>query len=201
MASDDTKSQPGLRERKRRETALRIRAAGLRLFGEKGYDATTLDDIAAEAGISRRTFFYYFKSKDDILLSLRESADDGIAPAMKKVGPVARPIDAARAALAYMCAQYRTEELRVIDRLMRASETIQAGKQAFYIQREKAMLSALQERWPEPEREASLRLVAMVSVSAMRIALDNFNRDDGKRSLETLLHEAFDTLEGEFGVA
>ncbi len=60
----------GVRERKRRETLQRITDAGIRLFVEKGYEATTLDEIAAAAGISRRTFFYYFKSKDEILLSL-----------------------------------------------------------------------------------------------------------------------------------
>ena len=197
MGSDENPAGSGLRERKRRETAMRIRAAGLRLFAEKGYDATTLDDIAAAAEISRRTFFYYFKSKDDILLSLREGADEGIAPAMRGVPAGKRPIEVAREALASMCARYRSEELLVVDRLMRASETIQARKQSFYIEREKAMLSALQERWPEPEREAALRLVSMVSVSAFRIALDKFNLEDGKRSLVTLLHEAFDMLEGE----
>jgi AcrR family transcriptional regulator len=184
----------GLRERKRRETARRIKEAGIRLFSEKGYDATTLDDIAAAADISRRTFFYYFKSKDDILLSMRASADEGIAPAMRKVPPGRRPIEAARDALAKVCARYRTDELLVVDRLMRASEAVQARKQSFYIEREKVLLAALQERWPEPKREAALRLVAMVSVSAFRLALDNFNREGGKRSLVTLLHEAFGLL-------
>ena len=42
----------------------------------KGYEATTLDEIAAAAGISRRTFFYYFKSKDDILLGHLAGYDD-----------------------------------------------------------------------------------------------------------------------------
>lgn len=197
MSSEDFPPGSGLRERKRRETAKRIRAAGLRLFTEKGYDATTLDDIAEAAEISRRTFFHYFKSKDDILLSLREGADEGIAPAMRAVPADRRPIDAAREALANMCARYRNEELLAVDRLMRASETIQARKQSFYIQREKAMLEALQERWPEPEREAALRLVAMVSVSAFRLALEKFNLEGGKRPLAGLLHEAFDMLEAE----
>jgi AcrR family transcriptional regulator len=190
----------GLRERKRHETAKRIKQAGIRLFSEKGYDATTLDDIAAAADISRRTFFYYFKSKDEILLALRASADEGIAPAMRTVPPDSRPFEAARDALAKVCARYRTGELLVVDRLLRASEAVQARKQSFYIEREKALLAALRERWPEPEREAALRLVAMVSVSAFRLALDNFNLEGGKRPLAALLREAFDMLECEFHV-
>jgi len=139
-----------------------------------------------------------FSSKEEILLSMRASADEGIAPAMRRVPPGGRPVDAARAALAAVCAQYRTEELRVVDQLMRASETVQARKQTFYIAREKSLLAALRERWPEPEQEASLQLVAMVSVAAFRHALDMFNLEAGKRSLTTLLEEAFDRIERQF---
>ena len=59
----------GLREEKRQQTLKRITQTALGLFARHGYEATTLDMIAADAGISRRTFFHYFKSKDDILLS------------------------------------------------------------------------------------------------------------------------------------
>ncbi len=58
----------GIRERKRRETLARIAETGLRLFMAKGYENTTLEEIAEAAGISRRTFFYYFKSKEEIIL-------------------------------------------------------------------------------------------------------------------------------------
>lgn len=198
MPNDKNTEAAGLRARKRIETAKRIRQAGIRLFMEKGYDATTLDDIAAAADISRRTVFHYFGSKEEILLSMRASADDDIAPAMRKLPPGGRPVDAARAALAAVCAQYRTEELRVVDQLMRASETVQARKQTFYIAREKALLAALRERWPEPEQEAGLQIVAMVSVAAFRHALDMFTLEGGERALVNFLHEAFDLLEGQF---
>jgi AcrR family transcriptional regulator len=51
----------------RRETRQRIAEVGQRLFLTRGYEGTTLDVIAAEADISRRAFFSYFKSKDDII--------------------------------------------------------------------------------------------------------------------------------------
>ncbi|MBW4331752.1 TetR/AcrR family transcriptional regulator [Stakelama sp. CBK3Z-3] len=62
-----------LREGKRRETRRRIIETGLKLFVENGYEATTFDMIARAAGISRRTFFSYFKSKDDVLLARERS--------------------------------------------------------------------------------------------------------------------------------
>src|ERR1700692_4616860 len=57
----------GIRERKRRETLRRVAETGLKLFVENGYEATTLESIAAASGIAARTFFHYFKTKDEIL--------------------------------------------------------------------------------------------------------------------------------------
>jgi AcrR family transcriptional regulator len=57
----------GLRDRKKDETRQALRAAAHRLFAEKGFSRTTIDDIADAADVSRRTFFRYFDSKDDLL--------------------------------------------------------------------------------------------------------------------------------------
>jgi AcrR family transcriptional regulator len=195
--SDPMAPGQGLRERKRRETLQRITDAGICLFIEKGYEATTLDQIAAAAGISRRTFFYYFKSKDDILLSLQSGVGEMLVNALKDAPRDKRPLDAIRDAVVNVCASIPGEDMIVIDRLMRSSEAVQARKQASYVQQEEALFAALRERWPEPEREIGLRLVAMLATGAMRLSTDAFSREGGKRSLVELLHEAFDALEAE----
>jgi len=59
---------PTLRERTRRAVHAEITATAMRLFAENGFDATTVDQIAREAGISRRSFFHYFGSKEDLVL-------------------------------------------------------------------------------------------------------------------------------------
>jgi AcrR family transcriptional regulator len=59
----------GLRERKKHATREALVRAGLELFVERGYDETTLAEIADAAGVSTRTIFAYFPSKEDILFS------------------------------------------------------------------------------------------------------------------------------------
>jgi|SRR6476661_3749821 AcrR family transcriptional regulator len=72
----------GLRERKKRDTREALARAGLRLFVERGYDATTLADIADAAGVSTRTIFAYFPGKEDILFASFETMREALAQAL-----------------------------------------------------------------------------------------------------------------------
>ena len=57
-----------LRARRRQQTSEQISAAAVRLFEARGVRGTTVDDVAREAGVSRRTFFRYFATKEDAAL-------------------------------------------------------------------------------------------------------------------------------------
>jgi len=194
---DNPDHTEGLRERKRRQTLQRIAEVGLRLFLAKGYEATTLEEIAAAADIARRTFFYYFKSKDDILLAYQAGFADALKAAILAESTDVSPLEAVRNALIRLATGFQSPQAIAIDRLMRANEALRARKQANYLQQEQAVFDALCELWPGKKRQPALRLVAMASIGAMRIAVEEWSQHDGKRPLAKFVREAFANLKAE----
>src|SRR5262249_45619952 len=143
MENEPPEEQEGLRERKRRETLQRIAETGLKLFVANGYEATTLDAIAEAAGVSRRTIFYYFKSKEEILLAYQNGVGDMIRNVVLQEPTDQAPIDAVYNALLKMASQYNSDQLIAIDKLLRSTEQLRASKQAKYVLQEQALFEAL----------------------------------------------------------
>jgi AcrR family transcriptional regulator len=75
-------TQPGLRERKKQRTRETIARAAHELFVDRGYQATTLPEIAEAADVSTRTIFAYFPSKEDILFADLEQMKEALARAL-----------------------------------------------------------------------------------------------------------------------
>lgn len=72
----------GIRERTRRAVQTELFTVAMGLFLEHGFEATTVDQIAAAAGLSRRSFFRYFASKDDVLTQALVGAGRDISIAL-----------------------------------------------------------------------------------------------------------------------
>lgn len=135
----------GLRERKRQRTRSAIQAAGLHLFATQGYDATTCEQIAAAAEVSPATFFRYFPTKEDVVLS--DDYDDLMRALIHDRPPGESPVVAVRRSLAAgLAAIYPAEADTIRERLqlvfsvpalrarryeqLRGMETVLAGELA-----------------------------------------------------------------------
>ena len=84
-------SAPGLRERTRRVVRTELTDVAMDLFLRQGFDATTVDEIAATAGISRRSLFRYFASKEAIIFDNLQDIGEQLAEALAKRPPEEDP--------------------------------------------------------------------------------------------------------------
>ncbi|WP_338781502.1 TetR family transcriptional regulator [Streptomyces sp. DG1A-41] len=87
-ADQSARKPPGLRERVRATVQAEVVEVAHRLFTEQGFDRTTVDQVAAEVGLSRASLFRYFGTKEDIVLGRLEESGRQIAEAL-----AARPDD------------------------------------------------------------------------------------------------------------
>ncbi len=99
----------GLRERKKAKTRAAIRDHAVRLFRDQGYQATTVEQIAAAAEISPATFFRYFPTKEDVVL--QDDIDVLAMGAFEAQPPELSPVAALRAAMTDTFAALTPEEL------------------------------------------------------------------------------------------
>ena len=193
---DIEKTPNGLRERKRHLTLDLIAKTGLKLFMENGYEATTLDAIAAASGISRRTFFYYLKSKEEVLMA-HESGNfpHALRPTFLKQSPEQSPIDAARKTFLALASMYDTKESFVADQILRSIETLRLRKDALHIQLEDVLAEAMYELWPDPTLRPALRLTATMAMGTLRFAKENWRQKNAAQPLTLYIDEAFDLLD------
>ncbi|VVN79226.1 hypothetical protein PS834_00945 [Pseudomonas fluorescens] len=198
LINDESLRGGGGREAKRRETSERIAEVGLRLFLAHGYDATTLDVIANEVGISRRTFFSYFKSKEELLIAWKNKGWAAILSEILQVSPDRDPLDAVRDILVKNISLQATDNMAAIGDLLRDNELLRNRKEANYFVQEKALFDVLVQVWRQPERRPALRLIAMLAVGVLRLSLDVWSQQKGKRTpAGKLLSDEFDRIRTE----
>jgi AcrR family transcriptional regulator len=112
LGTSQASAPAGLRERKKARTRASLREHALRLFREQGYQATTVEQIAAAAEVSPSTFFRYFPTKEDLVL--QDDMDIRMIAAFEQQPPGLGPVAAVRAAARQMFASYTAGDMDVL---------------------------------------------------------------------------------------
>jgi AcrR family transcriptional regulator len=188
--------QGGLRERKKTATRAAIQEQAMRLFLQQGYEATTVEEIAAAAGVSHMTFFRYFPSKEDAVM-----ADE--------YDPFIAEMIAARPAI--------EPDVVKVQRALRASiDRIGTEEQAFVLARAQLIFRtpALRARLWDQERatrdlivealstgnsdRTRMQVVAAACVATMSTGVEMWAEGNGSRSLADILDDLFEHLQDAF---
>jgi AcrR family transcriptional regulator len=190
-----TESQPDWRQRKKTATRDRIRASALRLFGEQGYEATTVEQIAVDAGVSHMTFFRYFHAKEDVALS------DTYAPMLAGVlerTPASWPLtDRIRAALLQGLRQIYDSErdaLLAQNKLIVATPVLRERLWASQMATQQLILQAVGADQGDPARRFTDRVTVAACLAAATTAVLSWVENDGTPELPDLIEQAFDAI-------
>jgi AcrR family transcriptional regulator len=188
----------GLRERKKLATRLALHQAALKLVAERGLDGVSVDDIAARADVSPRTFFNYFPSKDDAVLGFDTTTAGDLAERFA-ARPAEEPAPAALRAVQVEQAEAMAEEpeglwpLRLT--VIEAEPVLIARLSAVFGASERALAEAIAVRTgTDAGVDTYPALLAGVSGVAMRTALHRWLSTDFTRFLPELVGEAWDAL-------
>ncbi len=185
-----------LRERARRRTREEIREAAVALFEERGFAATSVEDVAAAAGVSRSTFFRLFAAKDDVLVH----SDPDPATVVRELlaaAPEAPPLDQVRDAV--LQAQFQATPpglARAIARLLEREPALAAANERVVATLTDVVAEHLARRGLEPERAD---LLAGAVLGALRRARRRAARGEGDPA--ALVQAAFDAVAPAFAAA
>jgi AcrR family transcriptional regulator len=185
----------GLRERKKLKTRRSIQEHALRLFQEQGYDATTVEQIAEAAEVSPSTFFRYFPTKEDTVLT--DEYDPWILEAIRAQPPELSPIDVLRKVLHDIVgAMLAADRQRILDRgrLMLSVPALRSRQWEQTRATQQRMVEALAGRLGRPADDFELQAFGSAIIAVWETAIMAWVESDGEGDIMELLDRAIDFL-------
>jgi AcrR family transcriptional regulator len=171
----------------------RLAQAALELYSERGFEQTTVAEIAERAGLTERTFFRHFADKREVLFAGAGTLQELVVSAVAGAPESAAPIDAAVAGVDAAAAvlqegrEYSRQRQAVIaaNAELRERELIKLASLA------SAIADTLRERGV---RDPAASLTAEVAVAVFRIAFERWVGESGPRNLPQLVQESLEEL-------
>jgi AcrR family transcriptional regulator len=187
---DDAGAPLGLRERKKLRTEADLRDATLRLAVEHGFDQITIDDIAADAEVSKTTFYRYFDSKEDALLGRSGEKVARISEALAERPDDEDTLTAVRHAISGVINSYEHDRdtSLAIGRVIRSTPSLIARNLEHQSEWEATLAAFVRSRMDdEPDAELRSRVVAAIVLATLRATIDYWRDTDGADHLPDLM--------------
>jgi AcrR family transcriptional regulator len=187
-----------LRERKKDQTREALATAAFELFQTKGYEATTVAEIARAANVSRRTFFRYFPTKDALLFI--DNSDN--LERFRELLDAREPGDGHFDPISRACLALADEYMSSRDQLLARARIIESSPGLSKQERQQDLLweqaiteALLAGRQPSPLAERRARTLAGATFGAMRATMVEWHRLDGRADLVRLAREGLELFE------
>ena len=176
--TDDVLARPANRRGRPPGTSAReLELAALRLFTEQGFHETTVDQIAAAAGVSRRTFFRYYDAKADVLWNEFDTEVETIRSLLAGSPPDLPVFDAVRRAVV-VGLEHRADDVPELRRRMTLLSTVPdlaASAAVHYDAWERAVSAFVARRSGQPEESLYPLVVGRAVLAACRAAYDRWS--------------------------
>jgi AcrR family transcriptional regulator len=171
----------------------RLERAAMELYSERGFEQTTVAEIAARAGLTERTFFRHFADKREVLFWGAGSLQDLLVSTLASTPDSVAPIDAIAAALmaAGALLQERREYAGKRQAVIASNTELQERELIKLASLAAALAGTLRQRGV---REPSASLAAEAGIAVFRIAFELWVSAAGEADLPQLIRESFDEL-------
>jgi AcrR family transcriptional regulator len=190
---------PGLREARKARTQRAIQEHAMRLFAERGYDATTVADVAAAAEVSSMTVFRYFPAKEDLVVA--DEYDPVIVDRIR-ARPAGEPlIQRVAAALAESAADHKPADRAMLLARVQLGLSVPALRARMWdgqYRSQRYIVEALRGESPDPEREFELWVATGACLAAATAAIMRWAKSGGHEDLPGLMTAALRII-GESG--
>lgn len=190
----------GLRERKKLKTRRAIRAAAFRRFAEQGYEATTVDQIAADADVSPSTFFRYFPTKEDLVI--RDDYDPLMEAALRARPAGESLVESIRHAMVEPLRKIiavEQEDMLLRMRILIDNPVVNARNQAEMHHTRDMLLNVFCERSGRSPQDLELRVQIAAFLAATMETVLYWSERDGQDDIVTLLEQALEAVASGFG--
>jgi len=164
-----------MRDRKRQVVRDEVARVAWELFGREGYEATTVEEIAERAGISRRSFFRYYSSKEDVVVGTSDALAEDFLAAFRARPAGEPPLEAIRCALRPVVLDKVRDagQAHAIMRLLRESPTLRRAMMERHARMEERLARLLARRiGADPRRDPTPALLAFVARALMDTAFN-----------------------------